>query len=221
MTHPCAKFSDELLPEALDLIDDATSFEDFPEHPTLLDPFAGTGKGVDYMRAHGYRAIGVELEPEWATLSPNVIVGNALCLPFEPGTFDVVFTSPTYGNRMADKDKRPSVAGTYMKSLGREASEGSSCHLQWGDKYRHFHEQAWREVHRVLKPGGIFVLNVKDHPRNKQVQRVTDWHVAVCEGIGFEVQTARKVKCPGNKRGTNKDSAIEHEWLVLMRKVEK
>lgn len=68
----------------------------------LLDPFAGTGKGVDYMAALGHKAVGVELEPEWAAHSDRVEVGNALSLRWRANTFDAVFTSPTYGNRMAD-----------------------------------------------------------------------------------------------------------------------
>ena len=50
--------------------------------------------------------------------------------------------------------------------------------MQWGDAYRSFHVKAWREAWRVLRPGGRFVLNIKDHIRNGERMPVTDWHEA-------------------------------------------
>ena len=38
------------------------------------------------------------------------------------------------------------------------------------------HVAVWTECRRVLKPGGIFVLNVKDHIRKGVLQEVTKWH---------------------------------------------
>jgi hypothetical protein len=49
--------------------------------------------------------------------------------------------------------------------LGRPLTPGNSGALQWGEEYRALHVAVWTECRRVLKPGGIFVLNVKDHIR--------------------------------------------------------
>lgn len=68
---------------------------------TVLDVFAGPG-GIHQLEADGYATTGVELEPEWADAHPRTRVGDATALPFDPATFDVVCTSPCYGNRMAD-----------------------------------------------------------------------------------------------------------------------
>lgn len=223
MKH-CAKFTDALLPVALDLLDGVLAADIWRDPvfkgpaPRVLDPFAGTGKGVEYLRSAGYDAVGVELEPEWAHLSPHVFRGSALTLPWRDGEFDVVFTSPTYGNRMADRDQRESVSGTYMKSLGHEASTDSSCHLQWGPKYRAFHELAWAEADRVLRPGGYFLLNCKNHPRNKVEQKVTEWHTTTLILKGYEVVKHIHVPVTGNGFGANKDTALPYESLVLMQK---
>src|SRR5712692_2421523 len=109
-----ARFSPDILEAIAELVGD------LPRSSRVLDPFAGVG-GV---HALGFDSVGVELETEWATQHPRTIVANALALPFAPGTFDAVITSPAYGNRLADRDMRPSCAGTYAKWLGREASAG-------------------------------------------------------------------------------------------------
>lgn len=218
MTHP-AKFSDSILASAVALLD---ARPEVPLGATLLDPFAGVGKGVDFMRDAGYDAVGIDLEPADAWGEPassHVGLGNALDLDFDDDSFDVVFTSCTYGNRMADRDMRPSVAGTYMKGLGREASAGSSCHLQWGDAYREFHRAAWAEVARVLKPGGVFLLNVSDHYRDNRPVGVSAWHLKTMVGLGFEWVDARSVRTPRLARGANAKNRCEVEWLHLGRLV--
>jgi DNA modification methylase len=81
----------------------------------VLDPFAGTGKIHRLREFTDIITIGVELEPEWAQMSEHTIIGNALHLPFADNTFDVIATSPCYGNRMADhheaKDKCKECGG--------------------------------------------------------------------------------------------------------------
>ncbi len=72
---------------------------EIPLRTRVLDPFAGTGKIHDLTRRETF---GIELEPEWAQMRPGTIVGNALQLPFADESFDVIATSPVYGNRMSD-----------------------------------------------------------------------------------------------------------------------
>ncbi len=214
VTHP-AKFTDAILDAAVEMLDARV---DVPRGATMLDPFAGIGKGVDFMRARGYEAIGVDLEPAdaWGDeASSHVGLGNALDLDFDDASFDVVFTSPTYGNRFADRDMRPSVAGTYAKGLGRFASEGSSCHLQWGEGYREFHRAAWAEVRRVLRPGGVFLLNISDHYRDNRPVGVSAWHLKTLCALGFEWVDARPIPTPRLGRGANSKNRCEVEWLHL------
>lgn len=71
---------------------------------SILDPFAGTGRIHELReRFAGWDTLGVELEPEWADMSPYTVAGDATQLPPEwTALFQAVVTSPPYGNRMAD-----------------------------------------------------------------------------------------------------------------------
>lgn len=189
-----------------------------PPPAIVVDPFAGTGFLLDRLFERGYAPFGIELEPEWAA-SKHVARGTALALPFEDGYADAVITSPTYGNRMADKDLRPSVAGTYAKGLGRLASEGSSCHLQWGPEYRAFHVEALDEIERVLRPGGLFLLNMKNHYRAKEeVDVVGWWWNEVADRGTFRRLVSIFVATPGNRRGANAEARAEGEYVGVFQR---
>ena len=79
--HP-ARFSDPLI---------AAFATHLPRdrYPLVLDPFSGAG-GI---HALPNRTVGVELEPEWAALHPDTVVGDARNLPFDDATFAAVCTS--------------------------------------------------------------------------------------------------------------------------------
>lgn len=114
--HP-AKFSApilEVLAARVGAVADAGPYLTGPVR--VLDPFAGVGGVHRLARPGEIETVGVEIEPEWANQHPDTIVGDATKLPFEDGSFDVVATSPCYGNRMADqheaKDACKRCAGT-------------------------------------------------------------------------------------------------------------
>lgn len=168
VSHP-ARYSRELMP----VLADAVPVERFRR---VLDPFAGTGRIHELPN----ETVGIEIEPEWADLHPDTLPGSALALPFADCSFDAIVTSPTYGNRLADSHNAsdPERRRSYTHDLGRQLSADNSGAMQWGGEYRAFHEDAWTEAVRVLRPGGRFVLNIKDHVRNGEVQHVSAWHLS-------------------------------------------
>ena len=101
--------------------------------------------------------------------------------------------------------------------LGRPLTPGNSGALQWGEEYRALHVAVWTECRRVLKPGGIFVLNVKDHIRGGVLQEVTKWHSVALLMLGFVCTCRVHVPCPGQRHGANGHLRVEYESVLQFR----
>lgn len=206
MQHP-AKYSNNLLP----------IFDKYlpKSGKKILDPFAGTGK----LREIRPNCILLEIEPEWGNMS-NAIIGDATNMPFEDSEFDAICTSPTYGNRMADNfiDRQPRKnykRHTYRHYLGRPLSTNNSGAMQWGNEYRNLHEQAWKESYRVLKQGGMFVLNISDHIRKGKVVKVSQWHETFLKSLGFIVIEKILVKTKRQRQGQNGNIRVGYENVLV------
>jgi len=212
VSHP-ARYSDALIPVFADLLRAYS-----PGH-TVLDPFAGTGR-IHALRPD-WETWGVELEPEWAELSEWTRQGSALELPWSTGEFDAVVTSPTYGNRLADHHNAtdPERRRSYTHDLGRDLHPDNTGAMQWGDDYRHMHGAAWMEAARVLKPGGVFLLNIKDHIRGGERQHVAGWHVSQLILLGFTLLCHEPVVTPSLRQGENSHGHMRLvEEIYVLRK---
>lgn len=212
--HP-AKFSDPILDRVRPLVEGLRP---------LLDPFAGTGK----VHLLGGDTWGVEIEKPWADLHERTIHGNSRHLSdlFEPGFFAAVVTSPTYGNRLADKHtaKDGSVRHSYTHDIRAQTGDESysldpdnSGGMQWGDAYRELHLAVWEQVAVVLRPGGTFVCNVSDHIRDRKVVEVCAWHRDVIPGLGFELVAVFEVGTARLKFGANSERVPAEEVQVYRR----
>lgn len=212
-THP-ARYSLELIPCMVQLLQGKVT--------NIIDPFGGTGERLAMIaQGLGCKAIGTELEPEYIIRHDYVVQGDATKQRFDDCTFDGAVTSPTYGNRMNDNYK--GCQGwdykTYAATLGRSLSPNSTAGVKFpSQKYKDLHVAAWRELHRVLKPGALFVLNIKDSMKGCQVIPVSQWHYDTLCSIGFVPVKVVRVSVPGLRLGANRDKRIGAENLILFRK---
>ena len=109
---------------------------------------------------------------------------------------------------------------TYRSFLGRKPSEGSSATLHFpSEGYKLFHYAAWKKVYEVLKPGAFFVLNTSDFIKNKEVVRVTDWHVETVLDSGlWEPYANYRVETARVRHGENHQARVEHEDINVFMK---
>jgi|SRR5580765_1000264 len=189
-------------------------------HQRVLDPFAGTGR-IHELQQFGFETVGVEIEPEWAGSHKDTLVGDVLDLPGPLGRepFDAICTSPCYGNRFADahEAKDGSTRRSYTHDLGRRLHANNAGAMQWGAIYRSFHEEAWQKVAMCLKPGGLFVLNIKDHIRGRKRQYVAGWHVTYLTRMGLELEYHVPLPAPGMRKGENNEARVEEEQIYVFR----
>ena len=214
--HP-AKFSLPIL-EAFRRIVDVEQ-DELGRGLRVLDPFAGVGR-IHELRNHGAETFGVEIEPEWAACHRWTKVGDATDLKFGANHFDAVMTSPCYGNRMADhhEAKDSSKRKGYRFSLGRELSDGSAAGLQWGDEYQKLHSRAIEEMVRVVRPGGLVVVDMSNHQRDWKIAYVTDWWVAELLAQGLHLEQVAVVRTQRMRFGTNSEARVPTEHIIVTRK---
>lgn len=184
----------------------------------VLDPFAGTGRIHQLVALSDAvtHTVGVEIEPEWAAMHPATVVGNALALPFPAASFDCVATSPCWGNRLADHHNAQdgSPRHSYTHDLGRPLHPRSSGTLAFGEQYRVFHRRAWQECRRVLRPGGLMIVNVGDFIRNHQIIPVVSAHRLVLIRLGFTLLDEVLIDKVGLRHGANRER-VSHEVVLV------
>jgi len=180
----------------------------------ILDIFAGIGN-IGKLKEYGYTGNirASEIEPKWGGESTKSLhkargvdesyIGDSRKLPIADESVQAIFTSPTYGNMMAARS--PSRIDTYQALAGGKLKKGNTGGEVWGPEYEKLHREAYDEAYRIVKPGGFFVLNMKDKPvsavdaKNNwipkrgstvevrdNVMKATDWHIRALEDAGFE-----------------------------------
>jgi DNA modification methylase len=118
------------------------------EKDLVIDPFCGSGTTLDVARDLNRRALGYDVHPS----RKDIFRVDARKLPPElSAKVDLVFMDPPYGTHLDYGDD--------PRDIGK---------LDVSDpKYYDAMEQAFREGHRLLKPGKVLALYVSDsyvHP---------------------------------------------------------
>lgn len=189
----------------------------------VLDPFAGVGRIHELRsRVPNLITVGVEIEPEWAALHPDTKQGDAMRLRNRDATFDAIATSPTFGNRMADHHNAsdPGERRSYTHDLGHPLDKRNTGGMQWGSAYRAMHVAALKEMHRVLKPGGPAIINIKDHIRDGSRMPVVAWWCNAAGRLGFILDTDQTVVMGGDSlhTGANGRIRVNEEYVLVLTK---
>lgn len=230
--HP-ARYSKNILRQLQEIIDAEWSSWLLRAHDEddfrILDPFAGTGRIHELADAeHQIVTIGNEIEAEWAHMHPYTFQGDAMHLPWCVWSFDMVVTSPTYGNRYSDHHNPQdiSVRRSYTFDIRNTTGDmdrqlnpnNTGLYGFTTPKYKNLHIAAWHEVWRVLKPGGAFVLNISDFISHKKVVNVCRWHIDILTGMGFNVEREIEVPTARLRYGRNWESRVAFEKIYVLRR---
>ena len=196
----------------------------------ILDPMAGTLERLSILERPdmGYHLVhGVEIEHKWVDgyPHPRLIQGDARKLPYENAFFDCVIVSPSYGNRDADRtgewwdnDDRK----TYAAALRVNPDSASLCVPFDRPEYKLGHALAWAESVRVLKVGGLFVINLKNTIKLGVITRMSQWHRDLLrDELGLKEIDDTAVPTKGRMSGANYDVRAENaEKLYIYLKPE-
>lgn len=200
----------------------------------VLDPFGGVGtlNKLSYTGAQIYTG-----EIEYRVCEQGAgfrkLCADAQLLPFANESFDAIVTSPTYGNRMADitldepssqklycddQSKHKWKRNTYSSNFGFHLHDQNTGGMQWGEDYRNIHRTAYLESNRLLRRGGLMIVNISDHIRNFQRVYVSKWHYETLKECGFKYQNCRAVKTPRLTFGANSELRTACEYIFVLRK---
>ena len=184
----------------------------------ILDPMAGTLERLSILERPdmGYHLVhGVEIECKWVEgyPHPRLIQGDARKLPYENAFFDCIIVSPSYGNRDADRtgewwdnDDRK----TYAAALRANPDPASLCVPFHRTEYKLGHALAWSEAVRVLKVGGLFVINLKNTIKSGVITRMSQWHRDLLrDELGLKEIDDTAVPTRGRMSGANYDLRAE------------
>lgn len=229
--HP-AKYSEAILTHLKSIV-----YEYWRNHTReydiiqILDPFAGTGRIHELATPSMYETFGVEIEKPWADLHPQTWHGDATFMHWlATGRFDMIVTSPTYGNRFSDKhtpsDKEAKKWIRRSYSYDIRAMTGDPNYnlhsnntgaLRFSSRtYEILHEKSYDECLRVLTHDGWFVLNVSDFIKDHKVQPVAAWHRDLLIDRGLRVIREIDVETPRMRMGRNEKARVAYEKIYVM-----
>ena len=221
ITHP-ATYSGKFIPQFAEIANMLGA-------KSVIDTMAGVGN-IGRIKEFGYRGkvIANELEPEWAALHgkhgvDKSITGDGRNIPqVKTNSIDLGIVSPPYGNGLAESRLNGNLRSlTYANSLGRKLTEGNGGGMKWGQAYRDLHEGIYRELARIIKPGGHALINSKDFIKNGEVVRVNAWHIKAMEAAGFKLLFRDQIKSSGLITGTVKRPRVGYEEFMLFSKPDK
>lgn len=171
----------------------------------ILDPMAGTGSALVYTD-YAYPVICGELEPHWAkvceinhqTISRARLFSNstpALCnqwdaarLPLASNSIPAIVTSPPYWDMLSDwhitsHNLQGEGHPDYGIAYGVDPRNVGNIHIY--ENYLRAMFAIYHEAYRVLRPGGILALILKDRIHKGRVVPIARDTQTLCLALGF------------------------------------
>lgn len=106
---------------------------------------------------------------------------------------------------------------TYTIALGRPLTDGNAGAMQWGERYRELHEAAVLEWRRVVRPGGLVLVNMSNHIRAGVEQPVVEWWVGALAAAGFGLVAVQPIETRRQRHGANGNLRVDGERLIVCR----
>lgn len=111
-----------------------------------------------------------------------------------------------------------SVRRSYTHDYGAPLERNNAGTMPFGSvAYELLHRRAWRQVRRVLRSDGLFLLNVSDFVRKSATQPVVGWHTSAVRDLGFKFVRAHPVDTPRLRYGSNADARAAFEYVLVFR----
>lgn len=188
----------------------------------ILDPMAGSCK-IGRLKHFDptLTIVANEIEREWATGEGIDALFHADAAHMDwasDGEFDALVSSVTYGNRMADKYTDATKRITYRAFLGHDLHPANTGSLQWGERYRAKHVEIYAECLRVLRAGGLFIVNVSNHIRDGKEIDVAGWHKQTLESFGLSLVAEHEIQTARARYGKNFDKRVGCEMIYVFEK---
>lgn len=178
-----------------------------PAGETILDPMAGTGSALIYLD-YGLPVICGELEAHWAqlcetnrkTISGSRLFANstpALCnqwdaarLPLANNSVGFIVTSPPYWDMLSDwhitsNNLQADGHETYGICYGLHPANIGNIHIY--ENYLRAMFAVYAECYRVLRPGHIMALILKDRIHKQHRVPITDDTITLASALGFRL----------------------------------
>lgn len=215
----------------------------------VLDPFGGIG--LIHELPHNTVTVEIEPEwaDQGAELGESWVGDSTDLHWFRTNSFDAWVTSVTFGNRMGDhhnnKDTCKKCKGkgwfgrgreqcsvckgvglshrrTYKHYLGHDLKPNNTGGEQWGKRYRSLHRAFVTEGNRVVRSGGLAILNITNHYRTLRTgedpveQRVSEWWMRELIRQGHTIDHVARINTRKYKFGANRHRT-DGELVIVTR----
>lgn len=213
------------------------------EGDVLLDPFGGTGTLI-IAALQGMKVILIDIEAGYHRLEilarenlnkqvpgagdlVTILHGdNRLLLPIP---CNHIITSPPYAGAMdirkvrkqkEGKDDLLVKADEMMVEYSRSPRNISKLNPFL---YNMEMEKVYKLCYQSIKPGGTFVLVIKDRIEEGKRVYLSKWADRVCKAAGFQLQDWFKWKTPGfhftNVRRSRGEEVVDDEDIIIYRRI--